>query len=318
MKGNKNLIIAAVVVLMLITSIWAQNQANRSKELAKENAALQTELKKADDDVKSAAALRAELERQQDELKQMQGRFDKAQEKLNDLDREKQALAEKAAAQDEAVKALQAEKEHLLAAAEDMKQSSAAAAAQHLEAAQKKMDDLQKLCAEEKSGLRQQMAQEQAALQEQMARQQSMLTEQEQKLTSAVQIIEHEQTQIKGCQGELAEVRPELEKTQRELKDMEAASQQLEEERDKILADADTLRAQVIGLEKMVEERNAALDQTGKELENCKINNNVLISQISQQGIVQQDADCSSAAKGKKTGMPLPEQKKVPQPVQKQ
>jgi uncharacterized coiled-coil DUF342 family protein len=109
-------------------------------------------------------------------------------------------------------------------------------------------------------------------------------------------------------------VRPKLEKTTRELKDMEAAIQQLEEERDKILADADTLRAQVIGLEKMVEERNEALDQTGKELERCKINNNVLISQISQQGGVQQD----NFDPKKKQDIVLPEQKKVRQPVQKQ
>jgi chromosome segregation ATPase len=346
MKDNKNLIIAAVVALMLITSIWAQNQANHRKELARENTALQAELKKADDDVKQAAQLRADLERQKDELKQTQSRFNKAQQKLNELDKEKQALAEKTAAQDEAVKALEAEKDNLLKKAEEMKQSSAAATAQQLAAARKKMDELQKLCAQEKSGLRQQMskqdaalkaqmteeqtalkkqmaqkeaalqkqmAQQEAALQKQVAEQKAILKEQEQKLISAAQIIQNEQKQLKGCQVELGEVRPALEKTKHELKDLEAASQQLEEERDKILAEADTLRAQVIGLEKMVEERNAALDQTGKELENCKINNNVLISQISQQGGVQQGGFDLN-----KKDILLPEQKKMRQQVQKQ
>jgi len=52
---NKNLIIAAVVVLMLITAIWTQQQYNRSKALTRENAALQVDLKKADDDAKQAA-----------------------------------------------------------------------------------------------------------------------------------------------------------------------------------------------------------------------------------------------------------------------
>ena len=284
MQNSKNLIIAALVALVLIAAIWGQNEAGKRKQLLRDKEALQTQIKANDHAVTVSAELRAELERQKDALKQAQNRLSNAQNKIDELEAEKKTFAEKITAQGEAVQA-----------AEELKQSSTAEATQKLQDMQAQLESLQSQCSEEKAGLEQQLAQQQTALEEQ-----------EQKLTAAAQIIENEQKQLKGCKEEIAD----SQQTQAALRDAEAANQQLEEERDKVLADTETLRAQVIGLEKMVEERNADLKQTRNELDNCKINNDVLIAQISQKG-------CREKSKMKQE-MLMPEQKETQEPVQKQ
>ncbi len=300
MQINKNFVIAALVALMLISAIWGQNEAGKRKQLVRDKVALQTQVKESKDAVKISGELRAEMERQKDELKQAQSRLSNAQQKINELQEGSQSLAEKTAAQEEAVKALQSEKENLLKATEEMKKSSTAEAAKKQQAMQAQMESLSIQCAEEKTGLEKQFSQQKTALEQQLSQQKTALEEQEQKLTGAAQIIEQEQKQLKACKVQVTD----MEKLQGELKDAEAANQQLEEERDKVLTDADTLRAQVIGLEKMVEERGAALEQTGNDLKNCRINNNVLISQISQKNYREKNK--------MKQKMLLPEQNQAP------
>lgn len=51
----------------------------------------------------------------------------------------------------------------------------------------------------------------------------------------------------------------------------------------KILRDYESVRAQVIGLEKIVEEKNATIEETSKELDHWKVNMDVLISRITDQ-----------------------------------
>lgn len=51
----------------------------------------------------------------------------------------------------------------------------------------------------------------------------------------------------------------------------------------KVLRDYETVRAQVIGLEKIVEEKNATIEETSKELDHWKVNMDVLISRITDQ-----------------------------------
>jgi predicted nucleic acid-binding Zn-ribbon protein len=140
-----------------------------------------------------------------------------------------------------------------------------------------------------------------------LTQQQALLEAQEQKLTSAAKVIQQEQLRVKDCQEKL----PAQEKMQTEIEELEAANKQLEEERNKILTEAETLHAQVIGLERIVEERSGALDKTSKELENCKLNNDVLIGKIAQQ-IKPEPKKGGFKSKIEQQ----PEQKPVQQPVQ--
>ncbi len=57
-------------------------------------------------------------------------------------------------------------------------------------------------------------------------------------------------------------------------------------------AENETFRAQVIGLEKMVEEKSLAFDETSRKLDRMKINMDVLLSEIaSQKGLLQELAE---------------------------
>ena len=51
----------------------------------------------------------------------------------------------------------------------------------------------------------------------------------------------------------------------------------------KVLREYESVRAQVIGLEKIIEEKNATIEETSKELDHWKVNMDVLISRITEQ-----------------------------------
>ena len=51
----------------------------------------------------------------------------------------------------------------------------------------------------------------------------------------------------------------------------------------KILREYESVRAQVIGLEKIIEEKNATIEETSKELDHWKVNMDVLLSRITEQ-----------------------------------
>jgi chromosome segregation ATPase len=249
MQITKNRVIGALVALLLVSAVWGQKLAGQNKQLVRENEALQAQLKSGKDEAVSCSSLKTEISKERDARKQAAEQLNTAQEKLNGLNKEKAAAEKKAAELEAALTALQEEKENALKAAETVNNSLSAEQGQQ----QARLEDMER----------------------QIAQQQAVLEEQGQKLDSAAKVIEREQQLVKSCSERAAE----QERAQDEL---EAAGQQLEEERNKVLAEAETLRAQVIGLEKIVEERSASLAKADKELENCKLNNEILIGQISQ------------------------------------
>ncbi len=139
---------------------------------------------------------------------------------------------------------------------------------------------------------------------------------QEQKLAEAAKMIEEENKRLAACEGK----NKDCNQMRAAVDELDAANRQLEEERNKVLAEAETLRAQVIGLEKIVEERSATLAKTGKDLENCKLNNEILIGQIAQQQGKQEPKKGTQPmpkSKAEQQQAPAtPAQKPVPQPVQ--
>ncbi|WP_417913231.1 hypothetical protein [Candidatus Electronema sp. TJ] len=195
-----------------------------------------------------------------------------AADQLNTVQKKKTAAETKTAELEAALAALQQEKEGALNALEAMKKSL--------------------------SGEQQLQQNRIEELQQQISQQQTVLEEQGQKLDSAAKVIEREQQQVKSCGERVAE-----------LDELEAASQQLEEERNKVLAEAETMRAQVIGLEKIVEERSASLANADKELANCKLNNEILIGQIAQ--VKQEPVKKPLKSKAEQQMPVMPQQKPV-------
>ncbi|RUM37349.1 MAG: hypothetical protein DSY50_00445, partial [Desulfobulbus sp.] len=71
----------------------------------------------------------------------------------------------------------------------------------------------------------------------------------------------------------------------------EAANAQLLDE-SKVASDYEVAKAQVVGLEKIIEEKNAAIEETGRELDRLKVNMDVLLSRIAdQQDALQEVSD---------------------------
>ncbi len=50
-----------------------------------------------------------------------------------------------------------------------------------------------------------------------------------------------------------------------------------------VLSELETARAQIIGLEKIIEEKNATIEETGRELDHFRVNMDVLLSKIADQ-----------------------------------
>lgn len=288
MDDKKNYFIAALVVLLLISAVWGQKETGQRRKLIKENEALEAKLQAAGDAATDNALLRSEVEREKASKEQAAAQLRNAQEKLDELRGKLAALEAKKGEQEQNAVALQAEKEKMLAALKveqeqataalkaDLAQKLAALKADRDKAAAAAAAAQKELAAACEAKTTAQAGQLTAA-QQQLAQQQAVLEGQEQKLASAAAVIKQEQQQVKDCAGKLAD----QDKLQADLDELEAAAKQLEEERNKILDEAETLRAQVIGLERIVEERSTALDKTGKELDSCKVNTSVLIARIS-------------------------------------
>lgn len=291
MQITKNRIVGALVVLLLISAIWGQRQTGQNKKLIRENEELHAQLKSGKDAAASCSSLRTEIGKEREAKQQSEERLNNAEKKLAVLNQEKTAAETKAAELEAVLADLQKEKADALQAAAAAKNSLSAEQKQQIAQQQAKMEELE----------------------QQIARQQAVLDDQRQKLDSAAKVIEREQQQVKSC-GERA---AELDRVRAELDELEAASQQLEEERNKVLGEAETLRAQVIGLEKIVEERSASLAKTGKDLENCKLNNEILIGQIAQgkQEPVKKNTVPALKSKAEQQAPLMPQQQK---PVQQQ
>lgn len=275
MDDKKNLIIAALVALLLISAIWGQKEAGRRKEFARENAKLHVQLKETDEEAKKGGEAQAEAARQKEVRQQKEAQLDKARQKIEELQGKLSRLTEL---------------EKALAVAEEAKNALAGESGEKMKAQQ-----------------------------EQLAQQKAALAAQEQKLAAAAKAVAEEQKLVNECEEQLKG----CEQVQVGMDELEAANKQIEEERNKVLTEAETLRAQVIGLEKIVEERSAALDTAAKELENCKINNSVLINQIAQQSklepkksALKNKAEQQQVASIPVQQAPTPEQKPAPQPVQ--
>jgi predicted nuclease with TOPRIM domain len=262
MDDKKNLLIAALVALLLISAVWGQKETGRRKVLARENATLHTQLKEAGDATKAVGELQAEAAHQREARQQTAAQLENARQKINELQGKLSGLAEQ---------------EKALIAAEEAKKSLAAECDKKI-----------------------------TTQQDQLAQQKMVLEKQEQKLSAA------EQT-VKACEEKAAG----KEKIQADLDELDGANKQLEEERNKILTEAETLRAQVIGLEKIVEERSTALEKTSKELDNCKLNNSILITQIAGQQEPKKGGFKSKIEPTQQQPTQQPEQKPVQQPVQK-
>ena len=95
----------------------------------------------------------------------------------------------------------------------------------------------------------------------------------------------------KGGSSSVEQAAQGTDELQARLEKAEATIMELQEklamaeaaDQSKILREYESVRAQVIGLEKIIEEKNATIEETSKELDHWKVNMDVLLSRITEQ-----------------------------------
>ncbi|MCI5144854.1 MAG: hypothetical protein D3923_04840 [Candidatus Electrothrix sp. AR3] len=260
---NKNLVIGILAGLLLLSAFWGQNEAGKNKALIREQEAQQQAETTAA--VNNQDKLEGEIAQQKEAQQKITKDLETATGEVATLSQEneelKGTLAElkgELAEKDTSVGALEKEIKEAVHNASKMKNALVEETQQQIIAQQKQIRELQ----------------------QQVEEQQAIIEQDKEKLTSASKVIEQEQKEIKKYE----EAQVHLEVARAELQAVKANMSQLEEEQASVVLESETMRAQVIGLERIVEERSANLEVTGKELQSCKINNTVLISKIAEQG----------------------------------
>jgi chromosome segregation ATPase len=240
---NKNSIIGALAVLLIITSLWGQVQTGKRKALEHERMAMQEQVQANTVAVSERNTLQAEVAEQEKAELQMTSQLEETGGELDAIRQENEELKKEIAGQDAELNVLKAEKEKSMGVQQ-----------------------------EQQGALQRQLE----ALQAQMKEQQAVIDENESQLTSTAHI-----TQQIAAQGQRH--LKELESTQAELVEAEGVIRQIQEKQADAAVETESLRAQVIGFEKVVEERNAALAALNSEMEDCRMNTKVLISKIADQ-----------------------------------
>ncbi len=263
---SKNLVIGVLAALLVLGSLWGQVGNKTKKALQREQKDVAVQLARVEADAaKANEALLAKTAGLQKTLQLKEQQLAKARKELVALRKGNKALEAQISERDAAVVGLTQEKERLAAQVSTMKKSLAAIA---------------------DSG-QQQVAELQAALQEK-----------EQQLAAAAEAIEETRAVKKELHSSVEQGAQNTEELQARLGKAEAAVRELQEQlavaeaaadQSSLVREYETVRAQVIGLEKIVEEKNATIEETSKELDRWKVNMDVLLTRISEQEDTMQE-----------------------------
>ena len=209
-------------------------------------------------------------------LKNREKQLVKARHELVGLRKNGKALESRIAERDAAVAALTQEKNQLSGQLAALKKSLA-----------------------EATGSEQQQT---VAIQQQMATMKKMILQKDKQLAVAMKALskskavkqELHSTAAREAQG-IEELQAKLEKAEtmiQELQEKATAAEEAAEaamNQSKLAREYESARAQIIGLEKIVEEKNATIEETSKELDHWKVNMDVLLSKISDQQDTMQE-----------------------------
>jgi chromosome segregation ATPase len=276
MENNKNKIIAALVALLIVGSIWggignhkAKNANYALKETQTELQALKAELASEqvatpkegavvqpgqDEDQVALEAVLADKEQQLVATRQEVVRLHEQLKQCEQGIKERETKIAKLAAQNKAGKTKDA----------------------HAEQQASELEALAVQLQGQTADLQDQLEQKSAALAK-AEQQVAELEEADQQLQSALQengrIITELEGELAQAQGQLAEVaEAKVEGQATENETLLVMSGELE-----------SAKAQIIGLEKIVEEKDAALEETARELDRLRVNTDVLLAKISDQ-----------------------------------
>ena len=125
-------------------------------------------------------------------------------------------------------------------------------------------------------------------LQVKLAKAESSIQELRGKLSSVehgAQGTEELQAKLTKAESSIHDLKGKLEESALSIRDLrgKVAAAESAVDQSRFAHEYESVRAQVIGLEKIIEEKNAILEKTGKERDHWKINKDLLLSMITEQ-----------------------------------
>ncbi len=265
MEKNRNLKIGALIVLLVIWAIWGGVNSRSAKTCKLELETAQEEL----------AALQADLQPAVTVVEVEQAVPPPAMEELEQLKKDNAILHAELKKMHHAGKQMQKAREELVALRKASQRH--AAVITQKEALINKLQTALKTESEEETGSK------------------DMVEQLNQQLTACATALEESRGKEAQQEKELAELRYELNSALESLAETEAQKDEVgdmgRERLNRLAIDYETAQAQIIGLEKIIEERNAAIEETSRELDRVKINMNVLLAKISDQQDVLQEQE---------------------------
>lgn len=269
MEKNRNLIIGGLIVLLVICSIWGSVSNRSAKTLQLDLQAVTAELEtlKAEQHATPVPAAPEVVTVEDPRVKELEAqiaalrnkdkqeglnaqKLKKARKELVQIRKANKRLEAQVAQQNAVIKNLQT--------AVEAKQKQDAEAVAQVQALQKELALLQ-----------QESAVAAGKMQELAAANEKSLALQEQ----AAQEKEKLQAELSAAQEAIAA----------SLEEETVAGEQEKELAAKLTVDIEMAQAQIVGLEKIIEEKNAALEETSRELDRVNINMDVLLGKISEQ-----------------------------------
>jgi len=277
---NKNLVIGILAAMLVLGSLWGQVGNKTKKALLREQHDAVARLSQVEAQAaKVHDALLAKTANLQKSMQVKEQQLAKARKELVELRKGNKALEAQISERDAAVAALAQKKKNLARQIKTMKKSLKATAGRG----------------------QQQVTATQAALQkkeQQVTELKTALHKKEQQLAAAAEAIEETRAVKKELHSSVEQGAQNTEELQVKLEKAETTVQELQEQlavaeaaadQSKLAREYETVHAQVIGLEKIVEEKNATIEETSKELDRWKVNMDVLLTRISEQEDTMQE-----------------------------
>ena len=305
---NKNLVIGILAVMLVIGSLWGQIGNRSHKEVKRQLEALTDQVshvKVEAEHGKNVLSIKSNKLQKAFQVKSEQ--LTKARRELVRLRKASKVLEARISEKDAAIAALTREKNNLSGQVNELQKALAAAKGgdQKLAALQKQVADLQ-VAFQDKD---QQLTAAARALDKMKAARKELSTSVEQEEGTVVDLqekLEQARATIDKLQAKLQESATPVQELQEKLAQAEAVNQELQgrlqdsevviqglqdkaaaaeaiADQSAIARENESLAAQIIGLEKILEEKNATIEETSKELDRWKVNMDVLLTRIAEQ-----------------------------------
>ncbi|MCI5123768.1 MAG: hypothetical protein D3925_04655 [Candidatus Electrothrix sp. AR5] len=276
---NKNSLIGALIILLLLTSWWGQSETGANRQLTQDKEVAEAQL----------ATVEAKAADTRQALQEKTAALSDAEKKLSKAEAKIQRLAKEFSEKKAALAVLNKNENVLL----------------------KKINELEFALKNAKNQQAQAGSKHQKNIQETVIAHNNALAELE-KANNRIALLEKELTELKTqAEARIAELKAQTRARNAKLKaqtearaaklkaQTEARAAKLKAQAEARIAklmknqadaatETESLRAQVIGFEKVVEERNATLAEIGSDLQSCKVNTKVLLSKITEQENAQQ------------------------------